>query len=187
MGETDRPDSAGGLFILAGDDNAAELGGEATDSAVAIGTVTIALDLSADGTFGPMANSAGGGFVIASGIKPAIAGIYATADMEGENIDVIRTITAAGSIGDILLNDISVLPASSLPNNVTNVVNAPGEVTAAAIIIAEALGTVTHQKFGDEVTETVLELSGAPFTTVFHRTGGPGVDYEIGDLLIAVL
>ena len=40
------PDSMGGLFILAGDSNAAGVGGMASDDVVTIGTVTIELDLS---------------------------------------------------------------------------------------------------------------------------------------------
>ena len=46
------PASLGGLFILAGDTDAAGVGGMASDDVVTIGTVTIELDLTELNTFG---------------------------------------------------------------------------------------------------------------------------------------
>jgi hypothetical protein len=175
---------AGGLFILAGDDNAAEAGGNATADLVTIGTVTIQLNLSAATTFG--GTVAGSTFVIAAGTQPTMAGVYATAD-SGAAFDITGVESTAGSIGDIVLNDISHATKSSLPKNPSTIVTATAEVSvsAPAIIIAEKLSTVTHQKVGDE--QTVLPLDGTPFMTVLHSVPGPGADFAVGDLLIAVL
>ena len=51
--------SVGGLFILAGDTDAAGVGGKATADVVTIGTVTISLNLSDQNTFGAMGGSRG--------------------------------------------------------------------------------------------------------------------------------
>ena len=186
------PFSSGGLFILAGDSDAAGDSGTASDDPVSIGNVIIEVDLTADDTFGGDTNTAGGGFVIASGIQPvagATAGIYATG-VTNSPIDVTATVvetTAAGSIGDITLNDISRTSISSLVLNPTTVVNTTATVNASAIIIADELGTVTHQRRG--VDQTVLQLDASPFITVFHRIGSAeaNIDGDAGDLLVVVI
>ena len=187
------PDSMGGLFILAGDSDAAGVGGMASDDAVTIGTVTIELDLSSDTDIFGAPNSAGGGFVIASGGQPVAPGIYATGapgNTPANRIDVSAGVverTAHGSIGDIVLNDIAMSATSSLAENPNNFVEVIGTaVMASSIIIADELGTVTHQT--NSYNQTVLELSASPFTTVFYRSGGVGanVDGADGNLLIAV-
>ena len=119
--------------------------GNATADLVTIGTVTIQLNLSAATTFG--GTVAGSTFVIAAGTQPTMAGVYATAG-SGAAFDITGVESTAGSIGDIVLNDISHATKSSLPKNPSTIVTATAEVTAPAIIIADKLSTVTHQKVG---------------------------------------
>ena len=129
----------------------------------------------------------------------AAAGVYATGatgtppanriDVSGGVVGRTPTAdgTAHGSIGDIVLNDIATRTNSSLADNPNNYVEViEPAVAASAIIIADELGTVTHQTNGH--TQTVLELNASPFTTVFYRDGGTGVNVGggDGDLLIAV-
>ena len=120
-----------------------ELDGKATDRVVTIGTVTIELDLTAEHIWAdwPIARAA------ASSSLPGFSqcdGGNICDGYAGRKHRCWRTVvrfTAHGSIGDIVLNDISDISdgrTSSLPKNPTNVVNATDEVTAAAIIIAEA-------------------------------------------------
>ena len=167
--------SVGGLFFMAGDNNGPADGGTSGDNtAVAIESLTIELNLSAPGTFGAT-NTAGGLFTVSSGVS-AMGGAYVSGAAGAPLAHNVSTTGAEGRIGRITLDDIAVTNTSGLidaPRHIT--VAGAAALANAAVIIADVGVEVKHLKNG--VLTTTLNLSSDPFLAIFH--GGAGDKAEI--------
>ena len=159
--------TVGGLFFMAGDNNGPADGGSAgkNTAGVEIESLTIELNLSADGTFGA-ANIVGRSL---HGQFRCFGDGWSVCEWSGTAriwLTTSVTVELIGTIGLITLDDIAVTNTSGLidaPRHIT-VAGDPDALANAAVIIADVGGEVKHltRRRADHDAQSQLQILPSP-------------------------